>query len=343
MPNNLQNEAAVLAAVNRLLTTGQSGTDSADAMALLVDETSSIPLNSLDAWERRIRTELWAFEQKPKTAWWRFRKSGAGIASWLDLCSGDGFRREQILRTFSGGAPNAFLLSLAMRRLNDWVPEVRAAARERLTHIAECSDPEHVVDALWQVFAHCSSWGRMQDEDRRLLGDLTSIKKVSLALGSRIVAAAAGPATQILAQAGRNPALDERLLEFARHAVQPSVRAKAYRCLLEGRMVWAVGRKWRWTEIKWCKGRFEPVLRERAIENSGSLLANLKFALLDRSPLVRRVAAEILIKEMRMIGADAVGLAEKLASDPSEYVAERGRFALANLVVPDEQQNPEGS
>jgi hypothetical protein len=299
-----------------------------------------IPLNKLDAWERMIRTQLWTFEHKPTSVWWKFRKRRAGFASWLDLCSGDGFRRERIMRSLSGGAPNAFFLTLAVRRLNDWVPQVRAAAREHLPRLAECSDPEHVVDALWHVLAHCGSWGRMEDADRQLLADLISVERVAIALGSRILVATAGPVTQILSQAGRAPALDHRLKEFANSAIQPSVRAKAYRCLLEGRMAWVVGRKWRWTDLKWCKGRFEAVIEERAIAESVDFLACLRQALVDRSALVRRVAAEFLIKELRSIGNEAVSFAEQLASDRSAYVAERGCFALASLVVARHQQPP---
>lgn len=332
MPNQLQNGAAVSDAVRRLLAAGLAGYEVADAMTSLIAVTSLLSLNNLDNWERKIRAELWAMEQRLSPTRWNASKTPARFASWLDLCSGDGFKRERILRTLSEGAPNGFFCSLALRRLNDWVPQVRAAAREHLPHIVERSNPERVVDALWSALAHCASWGRMQDADRQILADLISIKQVALALKSRIMKATAGPVTQILSQAGRAPALDGWLGEFASAAIQPSVRAKAYRCLLEGRMVWVVGRKWKWTDLAWCKGRFEPVLGERALSSqSGHFVANLRMASVDRSPLVRRVAAELLIKHLSSIGADAPRFAEQLASDPSAYVAERGRFALARL------------
>jgi hypothetical protein len=63
-------------------------------------------------------------------------------------------------------------------------------------------------------------------------------------------------------------------------------------------------------------------------------------ALADRSALVRRVAAEFLIKELSSIGNEAANLAEKLAADPSAYVAERGRFAMASLISAREQRTP---
>ena len=47
--------------------------------------------------------------------------------------------------------------------------------------------------------------------------------------------------------------------------------------------------------------------------------------------MVRRVAGEMLIRELKLIGAESIKLAELLASDSSPSVAERGRFALDRL------------
>jgi hypothetical protein len=229
------------------------------------------------------------------------------------------------------GAPNGFFFSLAVRRLNDWVPQVRSAGRERLPEIASRSDPEYVVDGLWSTLPHSSSWGRMEHADAQALADLISIDRIAQALKCRITQAPARPGDLVLAQAGRSTALDQWLGEIAATAIQPSVRAKAYRYLLERRVVWVVGRKWTWTDVKWCKGRFEPVLGELSISVSKPFLTILGSALLDRSALVRRVAADLPIKQLDSVGDDAAVLAERVASDPSQSVAERGRFVLAKL------------
>lgn len=54
-------------------------------------------------------------------------------------------------------------------------------------------------------------------------------------------------------------------------------------------------------------------------------------ATVDRSLMVRRIAGEMLIKEIDHLGDEAIILAKTLASDKSPSVAERGRFALADL------------
>jgi hypothetical protein len=51
----------------------------------------------------------------------------------------------------------------------------------------------------------------------------------------------------------------------------------------------------------------------------------------DRSPVVRRVAAEFLIRELPSLGDDALAFAQRLAADRNPTVAQRGRFALQRL------------
>jgi hypothetical protein len=47
--------------------------------------------------------------------------------------------------------------------------------------------------------------------------------------------------------------------------------------------------------------------------------------------MVRRVAAEFLIRELLSMGPSALPLAQRMACDASRSVAERGRFALEQL------------
>jgi hypothetical protein len=171
----------------------------------------------------------------------------------------------------------------------------------------------------------------MEEADRQLLVDLTSVGTVASVLSVRIRRAAGGPAAHVLAQAGRGPALDPYLTEFASAAVQPSVRAKAYRCLLEERMVWIAGRRWKWTEIQWCKGRFEPVIAERALPRTGRLLELLTNAVKDRSAFVRRVAADFAISRPDVVRTEAPDFAARLATDANATVAERGRYLMTLL------------
>ena len=331
MPQQVEYKDKVLSAVRKFAHSVQPGRKVVADISVLADATSNLPLTNLDAWERLLRCEFYRAIETSGPYGWKFWAQLRTIITWIDICSADGFKREKTLRTLSGAAPNSFFFALAVRRLNDWVPQVRKAAREKLPEIAKNSDPEQVVDVLCAILPYWNSWGRMENADKQVLIDITSIEEVVHSLKSRVISATFGPMTSVLAQAGRAEIIDRYLYEIAQNAIQPSVRAKAYRCLLEKKMVWFAGRKWKWTDKQYCKGRFEPILCDRAISVASPFLETLKLAARDRSPMVRRVAGEMLIRKLKLIGAKSIKLAELLASDSSPSVAKRGRFALDRL------------
>lgn len=330
MSRALQNEETTLLAVRRFLQASAlaSDTKSIDSLSAV---TSRLPLNNFDVWESLIRAELWRHAKQTEIPKWRFLKAAKRAPSWLDLCNADGFIREESLRSLLGAAPDGFLFSLALRRLNDWVPQVRMAAREHIPSIAACSQPQLVADALWSALPHFASWGRMTVQDRQVFLSLIAIEQVACSLKNKIISATSGPSTKVLIHAGRTPAFDPWLNEIATQSVQPSTRAKAFRSLLEYRVVWPIGRKWVWTDLKWCKGVYEPILEEREIKVTIPFGETMSAAIADRSPAVRQVGAEFFIKNIESFGKDARLLAEKLASDRSHYVSKRGIFALTKL------------
>lgn len=314
-----------------------------DDTSHLIAATSALPLSTLAYWERVIRSELEIARHAPLTAkpkGWRallsLRRSKAEASpgrhlTWIDLISGDGRERESALRTLVGPAPNRFLFALAARRLNDWVPQVRAAARETIPRLALNSDAEYVADALCAMLPTWVAWGRIHVDDRQVLVKLLASPAVVASLARRVTDSTAGPMTTILSQALRTPALDAGLAHIAAKAVQPAVRAQAYRALLSGKAVWVESRAWKWTDVRYCRGRATTVLGERLLAVSSDLAETVWSAANDRSSLVRRVAAEALVREMDRLGDAVLHLARRLAQDPSAAVAERGAFVLQRL------------
>ena len=140
-------QATVRTFLSSMGSTGQHVTD----MDALVRLTDSLPLSKLAYWEHLIRDELaWAHHdrEEAKNSWRNkvlalARFKGATqtdrFPTWLDLVNGDGRLRERTLRTLTGAAPNGFFFAMATRRLNDWVPQVRAAAREAVPALAQRS------------------------------------------------------------------------------------------------------------------------------------------------------------------------------------------------------------
>jgi hypothetical protein len=67
------------------------------------------------------------------------------------------------------------------------------------------------------------------------------------------------------------------------------------------------------------------------LEIDTPLINLLKSSSEDRSSIVRRVSAEILIRELGNLGIKARAFAERFALDKSHAVSERGEFALRKL------------
>ncbi len=325
-------EDKVISAVREFANSINSGSKVVADMSLLINVTSQLSLTSFDYWERLIRSEFTIALTESKPPKWKVWSKSNELLTWLDLISWDGYKREKALRALSGAAPNPFFFSLAIRRLNDWVPQVREAAREKLPEIAKATEPQYVVEALSVTLSNWCSWGRIKEADKKILLQIICEEQIANSLRSKLISSPSGPMPSLFAQLGRTPILDGKIKEIANFAIQPSVRAKAYRSLFEGRIVWVEGRKWEWTDIRYCEGRLKPLVSERKLNDQISLLDLLKSSAEDRSSIVRRVSAEILICELESLGIVAKEFAEKFALDKSEPVSERGRFAMKKLL-----------
>lgn len=331
MASKQEIEDHVLSAITEFVASLNSGGSAHANMSQLIEATSSITLANLDEWERVVRTGIYLATKNHKPSKWRFWSTPTPFPTWIDLCNGDGFKRERTLRTLTGSAPNSFFFALAVRRLNDWVPQVRAAAREKLMSIAIASNPDDVTSVLMSTLPHWNSWGRMEASDKQALLEIASIEAVACSLKSQIISTASGPLAEVLAQMGRTSVLDASLPEIARKAVQPAVRAKAYRALLDGRMVWLEGRKWEWTDVRYCKGHLKAIHGSRTISITCPKEEALRAAIADRSAFVRGVAGTALMQTSEELGTLAFELATTLASDKHPSLSARGNFLLKSL------------
>lgn len=321
----------VAVAVRDFASAINSGSKIVADISALVDVTSQLPLSNLDYWERFIRQEFFYVLKPACRSQWETCFKFSRPLSWLDIISSSGYEREKTLCALTGAVPNSFFFALTVRRLNDWVPEVRQAARQQLPVLARLSDPAHVTEALYATLPHWNSWGRMEDSDKQTLLDIISAREITDRLIVKILSATSGPVASVFVQIGRTAVIDTYLDEIARKAIQPSVRAKAYRSQLENKFTWFEGRKWEWTNIQYCEGRLKTIFAERNLTVTRPLPETLKMAAVDVSPMVRRIAAEILIRDLDSLGDEALAMATLFAADPSPSVSERGHFALKEL------------
>ena len=100
-------------------------------------------------------------------------------------------------------------------------------------------------------------------------------------------------------------------------AIQPSVRAVAYQCLMSGKATWTVGFEWAWIDKVYGLRRRMPKLETREVQRTDSVAETIKEAIRDKSNVVRIVRTETLIsKTLRL-------------KSLREYAATRGRRTTA--------------
>ncbi|MEM9403819.1 MAG: hypothetical protein AAGA44_15210 [Pseudomonadota bacterium] len=329
MPRASDLEEELVTSVQSLASARSLLEGESEASSHFLAATSRLPVSNLGYWERTIRNELaWAVGRRISlNVWSRKKLSGP----WLHLFNGSGYQREEALDAITDGAPSAFLFAIMLRRLNDWVPEVRETARESVKRNALRTEAEVVVDALWGTLPYLHSWGRWQEREREALVNLVCIGNVPELLAARIVQSSSGPAATVLSQAARAPAIDRFLTNIAHHSIQPAVRAKAYKIALDEQASWLEDRKWVWKDKYWGKGRYEPVLGTRILSVSADRLSLLRDAAMDKSPAVRRIAGATIIARLAELGEEALPLAKLLAADVYPSIAERGQFALDRI------------
>ena len=322
----------ILSVIKTFTLSIDSSNDYRGNMSPLIHATSSMPLVNLGYWERLIRSELDNNLHSTTQSNWKHWLQPVPKLTWLDIVNANGYKREKSLRALSKyGAPNAFALALAVRRLNDWVPQVRTAAREVLPSLFNSTESEYVVEVLCMLLINWHSWGKMEETDKHIFLDMVISEEMALLIKSRLISSTSGPMPSLLSQIGRTGILDNHLNEIANDAVQPYVRAKAYRSLFESRMTWVKGQEWQWIDKAYGKRKLIPIISERKIDAQPPFLELLNRAATDRSPTVRQVSAEFLIRNIEKLGLQSRIFAEKFAADKSANVAEQGKFILRKL------------
>lgn len=250
---------------------------------------------------------------------------------WLFLFHNNGYLREPALRGLSGPAPGAFLLAQLFYRLNDWVPEVRVAARACVERVAAATSPDIIATVAIALLDRTSEWGRWNDE-RTVLDRLLMRGDVAGAMADLLTSSVTGPHARALRQAMRGDAIDPYLDGLATRAIQPAVRAVATRTLIDGIARWPAGWGWQWLDKSLGQRRRIREMGERPLSLATDRALVIERAARDPSAVVRFAALEGVLR-YEMDSPVGTRVANALLIDRAPRVSTRARFILTQRAV----------
>jgi hypothetical protein len=253
-----------------------------------------------------------AFDQRP------------GLAR-LYLFHSNGFLREAACEAITSLNGSAFILCALYARANDWVPQVRTAARKALERLLPTADHPTLIAALPTLMFRISEWERL-DNKPELIRQLMCRTAVQAAVIDYLMTAQYGPVGRVFRTALANTFLDAKLLELGRGAASPQVRSIALETLLFQRARRRTGYTYEWVDKSFGHKRRVAKVEERRLSKARDAPALLRMMLADHASLMRKHAADYLIQ----FGREGLSLEEirPLAADPNPGVAERVAFYL---------------
>jgi hypothetical protein len=246
--------------------------------------------------------------------------------AWLFLFHPSGYIREAALETIVTPPTSAFFFAALAWRLNDWVRPVRQAAERCAARVLHRTTAEVTANAALYLLDRRLVWGRWADE-ATALDRAFERRDVIEDLTVQLQELSTGPLATCLRHALRYPNIDAHLPRLATTAVQPSVRAVAYGCLISGEATWPVGLEWMWIDKVYGLRKRIPKLARRNIERVRPAAEFIREAARDKSPLVRRVAADALIAARSQL-PDEEALIARMAQDRSSAIRSRADFML---------------
>ena len=156
-----------------------------------------------------------------------------------------GFIREAALKSCLS-IRNAFELSLALRRLNDWAPQVRAAVtaciERNILGRGSAENADFIVACIGNII-DARKYGRSYSENEQLLRSLVEHPSVRSQWRDLIMNSREDDAARGLRLALRNGDFLDDLVDFSSSAAHRAVRRTATRALLDGAFAWCKNRK----------------------------------------------------------------------------------------------------
>ena len=224
------------------------------------------------------------------------------------MCSVIGYERQRAIEA-ARDVNGAFCLGLLIIRLNDWVAQVRVAARYVLEQRLETCEHSLLLGCTTLVYSS-AHWGRIREADREWLKACFDQRIGSGALAAELIARRDGSAAKLARWLLRTPDLDRHLPEIAAQARHPSVRLAASKAIIAGAVDWRDGQR-----------------RMRPLTAPVDRHQTITMALVDRSPAVRQAAISAFAT-LPGSDLDRLPILQRMLLDRSVRVAEICAFWL---------------
>ncbi|MGJ5025281.1 hypothetical protein ACQR1I_00430 [Bradyrhizobium sp. HKCCYLS2038] len=244
--------------------------------------------------------------------------------AWIFLFHPNGHVREAALDTLQAPPFSAFFLAAVAWRLNDWAEPVRRAAARYLQRIQRQIAADVAASSAPYLLDRRHSWGRWGSE-ADLLDDVFGRPDVLPIVAGFLQRTANGSLAKYLRLVVRYPAIDPYLPALAASAIQPQVRAIAYRCLLTGSVTWFAGYGWEWIDKVYGIRKRVPKFDRRPLQDIALPPDLFWQAARDASVIVRRAAADALIASRAAV-PDEDQLIAHFEQDRSPSVRSRADF-----------------
>ena len=243
------------------------------------------------------------------------------LIALLFVHSHDGRLREVAVRSMPVEDADTAAHTALLLRCNDWVPQVRTVAIDRLRdhapNLSQAALAKLVVFALARV-------GIWQCGGAEALAVLKDCPRWLSAMEESFATQADGPLMHVLKRQILESTLDHALNRLARSARSPIVRSTASECVLTEHVRWKSGYTRQWINKPMGISRRVPIFEERDLEiDPRDCAAVIRAGARDTSAMVRKKVADKFVRDGARDFSEEVKL---LSEDPAASVRSRMEF-----------------
>ena len=256
------------------------------------------------------------------------RLDEAAQSPFLFIFSGNGYEREAAANAISAPCKSEFEVLSLCYLLNDWVPNVRAAALQAMQRSLPSTKRALIDGVASYLFEETGRFGRMEHQEINALNGFLFTPDIVETLISRLTAGLESRPENLLKRLLVHAETDRFLPDiWSNTSLRPSVRSIALQPLLNGNIKWQDGYKFEWIDKLFNEKRRVPQIVSRPLSISVDVHQLYAEALKDKSPLIVKTTLQSLITTRTDI-ADFRPVIERLKASKRPAIRERAEFLL---------------